>query len=92
MIDVEESNCSYFYIRIVICVTGWNDPRVTSWEAGKFAAALQNASSSGKPVLLKVNYDNGHFTEDRNVTYSNFADQFAFVLWQCGDKEFQPKK
>ena len=76
----------------VICVTGWNDPRVISWQPGKFAAALQNASSSGKPVLLKVNYDNGHFTEDRNVTYANFADQYAFILWQCGDKDFQPKK
>jgi prolyl oligopeptidase len=64
----------------VICIGGWNDPRVVAWEPGKFAAALQNASTSGKPVLMKVNYDNGHFTEDKSVTYSNFADQFAFVL------------
>ena len=76
----------------VICVAGWNDPRVIAWEPGKFAAALQNASSSGKPVLMKVNYDNGHFTEDKNVTFANFADQFAFVMWQCGHPDFQPKK
>jgi prolyl oligopeptidase len=76
----------------VICVAGWNDPRVVAWEPGKFAAAMQNASTSGKPVLMKVNYDNGHFTEDRSVTYANFADQFAFVLWQCGHPEFQLKK
>lgn len=76
----------------VICVGGWNDPRVVAWEPGKFAAALQNASTSGKPVLMKVNYDDGHFTEDKNVTYANFADQFAFALWQCGDKDFQMKK
>lgn len=76
----------------VICVGGWNDPRVVPWQPGKFAAALQNASTSGKPVLMKVNYDNGHFTEDRSVTYSNFADQFAFVMWQCGHKDFQLKK
>ena len=76
----------------VICVGGWNDPRVVAWEPGKFAAALQNASTSGKPVLMKVNYDNGHFTEDKNVTYANFADQFAFVMWQCGHPDFQPKK
>jgi len=24
---------------------------------------LQNATTSGKPVIMKVNYDNGHFTE-----------------------------
>ena len=75
----------------VICVTGWNDPRVVPWEPGKFAAALQNASSSGKPVMLKVNYDDGHFTEDKNVTWANFADQFAFALWQCGHPDFQLK-
>jgi prolyl oligopeptidase len=76
----------------LICVGGWNDPRVVPWQPGKFAAAVQNASSSGKPALLKINYDNGHFTEDRNVTYANFANQYAFVLWQTGHPDFQPKK
>lgn len=76
----------------VISVAGWNDARVVAWQPGKFAAALQNASTSGKPVLMKVNYDNGHFTEDKNVAYANFADQFAFVLWQCGHPDFQMKK
>jgi len=75
----------------VICVGGWNDPRVIAWEPGKFAAALQNATTSGKPVLMKVNYDNGHFTEDLYVTFANFADMYAFALWQCGDKNFQMK-
>ena len=75
----------------VICVGGWNDARVVAWEPGKFAAALQNASVSGKPVFMKVNYDNGHFTEDRDVTYSNFSDQYAFVLWQCGHPDFHLK-
>lgn len=76
----------------VICVGGWNDPRVVPWEPGKFAAAVQNASTSGKPVLLQINYDNGHFTEDKNVKFANFANQYAFVLWQCGHPDFQPKK
>jgi len=74
----------------VLCVAGWNDPRVIAWEPGKFAAALQNASTSGKPVLLKVNYDNGHFTEEKVVTFRNFAAQDAFMLWQTGHKDFQP--
>jgi prolyl oligopeptidase len=76
----------------VICVGGWNDPRVIAWEPGKFAAALQNASTSGKPVLMKVNYDNGHFTEDKSVTFADLADQFAFAMWQCGDPDFQLKQ
>ena len=69
---------------------GWNDPRVAPWEPGKFVAALQAASTSGKPVLLKVNYDNGHFTEEKIVTFKNFAGPYAFMLWQTGHKEFQP--
>jgi prolyl oligopeptidase len=76
----------------VICIAGWNDPRVIAWQPGKFAAAVQNSSTSGKPVLMKVNYDNGHFTEDKDVTFANFADQYAFALWQCGHSDFQLKK
>jgi prolyl oligopeptidase len=76
----------------VMGVGGWNDPRVTAWQPGKFVAALQAASTSGKPVLMKVNYDNGHFTEDKSVTFKNFAGQYAFMLWQTGDPEFQPKE
>lgn len=74
----------------VMGVAGWNDPRVAPWEPGKFVAALQNASTSGRPVFLKVNYDNGHFTEDKSVTFENFAGQYSFLLWQTGHKDFQP--
>jgi prolyl oligopeptidase len=74
----------------VLGVCGWNDPRVAPWEPAKFIAALQANSTSEKPVLLRVNYDNGHFTEEKIVTFKNFASQFAFMLWQTGDKDFQP--
>jgi prolyl oligopeptidase len=74
----------------VLGVGGWNDPRVAPWQPGKFVAALQSSSTSGKPVMMKVNYDNGHFTEEKLVTFKNFAGQFVFVLWQTGHPEFQP--
>lgn len=74
----------------VICVGGMNDSRVIVWQPGKFAAALQNASTSSKPVLLQVNYDNGHFTEDKKVTFRDFANMYAFALWQAGHPSFQP--
>jgi prolyl oligopeptidase len=74
----------------VLGVGGWNDPRVPPWETGKFIAALQQATASGKPVLMKVNYDDGHFTEEKTVTFANFAAQYAFLLWQTGNKAFQP--
>jgi prolyl oligopeptidase len=74
----------------VMGVGGWNDPRVPAWQPAKFVAALQAASASGKPVLMKVNYDSGHFTEEKIVTFKNFAGQIAFLLWQTGHKDFQP--
>ena len=74
----------------VLCVGGMNDPRVIVWQPGKFAAALQAASTSGKPVLMQVNYDNGHFTEDKKVAFRNFANMYAFALWQAGHPNFQP--
>ncbi len=76
----------------VMCVGGMNDPRVIAWQPGKFAAALQNATTSGKPVLMQVNYDNGHFTEDKSVAFRNFANMYAFALWQAGHPDFQPKE
>jgi prolyl oligopeptidase len=75
----------------ILGVGGWNDPRVAPWQPGKFVAAMQQASTSGRPALMLVNYDNGHFTEEKSVTYRNFANQFTFALWQAGMKNYQPK-
>jgi prolyl oligopeptidase len=73
-------------------VAGWNDTQVAPWQPGKLVAAMQAATTSGKPVLMKVNYDNGHSTEEKTVTFKNFASQTAFMLWQTGYPEFQPTK
>ena len=67
--------------------TGFNDPRVVSWQPGKFAAAAQNSTASGLPVLLKVNYAGGHFggaNVDEQLKDSGIEK--AFILWQCGYK------
>ncbi|MEX2232458.1 MAG: prolyl oligopeptidase family serine peptidase [Cyclobacteriaceae bacterium] len=76
----------------VLAVGGINDSRVPVWQPGKFAAAMQRASSSGKPVLLQVNYDSGHITEEKFVGYRNYANMYAFALWQAGHKDFQLTK
>ncbi|MBE7210879.1 MAG: prolyl oligopeptidase family serine peptidase, partial [Gluconacetobacter diazotrophicus] len=44
----------------VLLAAGINDPRVDPWQSGKMAARLQAATGSGKPVLLRVDYDDGH--------------------------------
>ncbi|MCM4155980.1 prolyl oligopeptidase family serine peptidase [Gramella sp. AN32] len=76
----------------VIAVTGINDTRVPVWQPAKFVAALQNATTSNKPIVLQVNYDSGHWTEEKNVSFRNYANMYAFALWQAGHKDFQPTK
>ena len=74
----------------VMCVGGINDPRLIGWQPGELAAARQSASTSGKPMLVRVHCDNGHFTEDKKVTLRDFANMYAFALWQAGRPDFQP--
>lgn len=76
----------------VLTTVGMNDPRVAAWETAKFAAALQHASSSGKPVLLSVNYRAGHRTDDKIISAERYADVIAFALWQCGHPDFRLKE
>ena len=75
----------------VMLITGINDPRVPPWEPGKFAARLQAASSSGRPILLRVDYDGGHgfMASSRAQSDALLADQYSFLLWQLGDRGFQ---
>jgi prolyl oligopeptidase len=75
----------------VLLTTGINDPRVDAWEAGKMAARLQAASTSGKPILLRIDYDAGHgIGSTKKQAYEERADTFAFLFWQAGVKQFQP--
>ncbi|MEP6998367.1 MAG: prolyl oligopeptidase family serine peptidase [Betaproteobacteria bacterium] len=75
----------------VLVITGINDPRVDAWEATKMAARLQAASSSGKPVLLRIDYDAGHgIGSTKKQAYEERADIFAFLFWQFGVAGFQP--
>jgi prolyl oligopeptidase len=75
----------------VLLTTGMNDPRVDPWQPGKMAARLQQATSSGKPVLLRVDFAAGH---GRGTTRAQLdeelADIYSFVLWQFGEPGFQP--
>jgi prolyl oligopeptidase len=75
----------------VLLTAGINDPRVDPAQAAKMTARLQAATASGKPVLLRVDYDAGHgFGSTRSQHDLEFADEFSFVLWQEGVREFQP--
>ncbi len=75
----------------VLAVAGINDTRVPVWQPAKFIAALQ-ITNSDRPVLLLINYDSGHGSEEKLVIFKNYANQFAFALWQAEHKDFQSGK
>jgi prolyl oligopeptidase len=69
----------------VLLVHGMNDPRVDIWQSGKAAARLQAASTSGKPVLLRVDEQAGHgIGSTAQQAFSQRADIYSFLLWQFG--------
>jgi prolyl oligopeptidase len=75
----------------VMFVTGANDPRVAPWHMMKMAARVQAATNSGRPVLLRVDFDAGHgIGSNRSQREQLRADMWAFALWQMGDPAFQP--
>jgi prolyl oligopeptidase len=70
---------------MVILTTGMTDPRVAPWHAAKMAAALQHATASGKPILLRVDFDAGHgLGSTRAQADAEFADLFAAALSLAG--------
>jgi prolyl oligopeptidase len=76
----------------VLLTTGMNDPRVAPWQAAKMAARLQASTTSGKPVLLRVDYDAGHgLGSTKSQRDEELADELAFLLWQFGVPGYQPR-
>src|SRR5205085_6770400 len=75
----------------VLLTTGLNDPRVPPWQPGKMTARLQTSSTSGKPILLRVDFDAGHgLGSTRSQFREELADMYAFLLWQFGEPAYQP--
>jgi len=76
----------------ILLAIGMNDPRTDPWYSAKLAARLQTATTSGKPILLRVEYEGGHFGDPSyNAGLEQAADEISFDLWQLGVPEFQPQ-
>lgn len=67
-----------------LITTGYDDIRVPSFTSGKFAASMQKANDPKVPSLLMVDFKSGHGG-------GNILQEFAFLLWQTGHPDFQPK-
>jgi prolyl oligopeptidase len=71
----------------VLLTTGVTDPRVAPFHPAKMAARLQTATASGKPVLLRVDFDAGHgMGSTRAQQDAEAADTYAFILSQTTGK------
>jgi prolyl oligopeptidase len=69
----------------VLLVTGANDTRVNPAHSLKMTAALQNASESGRPVLLLYDSKSGHSgTLPTGAEVDQTAHELAFLFWQLG--------
>jgi prolyl oligopeptidase len=71
----------------VLFATGENDGRVDPWHSRKMAARLQAASSSGRPIYLRISMDTGHGQGTALATQiEEDADRFAFLMNELGMK------
>ncbi|MBI3296646.1 MAG: S9 family peptidase [Elusimicrobia bacterium] len=67
----------------VLITTGASDTRVDPFHARKMAAALQAATTSGRPVLLRVEGKAGHGAgKPASLKAAEWADVFSFLEWQ----------
>ena len=69
----------------VLLMTGANDPRVDPYHSRKMAAALQRATSSGFPVLLRTSGDTGHgLGTPLRAEIAEDVDIYAFLFDALG--------
>jgi prolyl oligopeptidase len=63
-----------------LLTAGLNDPRVAVWHPAKMAARLQAATTSGRPVLLRIDPDAGHGYGSTRAQHDELtADILAFL-------------
>jgi oligopeptidase B len=72
----------------VLATGGLSDPRVTYWEPAKWAAKLRPATTSGRPVLLKINMEAGHAGASGRFDFlREIAVDYSFAIKAVGSDE-----
>jgi oligopeptidase B len=91
--DYIASYCPYSNIErkaypAVLSTGGLTDPRVTYWEPAKWVAKLRPHTTSGRPVLLKMNMGAGHAgSAGRFEFLRELAHDYAFAIKAIGSEE-----
>jgi len=66
----------------VLATGGLSDPRVTYWEPMKWASKLREYTTSGSPILLRINMEAGHGgASGRFDRLKETALNYAFAIW-----------
>ncbi|MFZ0390216.1 MAG: prolyl oligopeptidase family serine peptidase, partial [Calditrichia bacterium] len=74
----------------VLFMTGANDPRVDPMHSRKMTARLQQATTSGEPVLLRTSSSSGHGSgTPLSEKIAQKVDQYVFLFNELGMK-YQP--
>ena len=69
----------------VLLITGENDPRVAPWQSHKFAATLQKANTSQRPILLITRRGEGHrLTSSFSQRVGNTGAELSFFAEELG--------
>ena len=69
----------------ILALAGLTDPRVTYWEPAKWVARLRDKTTSGNPILFRVNLDAGHGgAAGRFSRLEEVAFYYAFMLKAVG--------
>ena len=71
-------------VRIAMVTAGESDPRVDAYHAKKFAARLQAATSSGRPVLLRISGGGHGIGAGLDDEVALLADVYAFAMHELG--------
>jgi prolyl oligopeptidase len=73
----------------VLLTSSVNDGHEPVWETAKMAARLQAATTSGRPVLMRITFDEGSDGPTRAQRDTDEADEMSFLLWQLGAPGFE---
>jgi prolyl oligopeptidase len=77
----------------VLFMTGENDGRVNPANSRKMTAALQAASNSGLPILLRTDSSAGHGVGSTlSQRIERDTDMFSFIFYELGVKYINDKK
>lgn len=72
----------------MLVTAGYNDSQVHYWEPAKWVARLRESSTSGKPIVFKIEMEVGHAGKSgRFESLHEIAYEFAFLLREFGAAE-----